>query len=399
MKRVVFVIALLGISTSIAQGAMAKEKFLIQPVQVGNETVRYNQGVATVELFNRQGSVQIQPMPVDHGSLAFFVGVYNAGQLPANIDITNFSIDASGQPLAVFSRQDLEKKAKNRAMWTQIGIAALGGLAAAGAASQRDTYHSSFYTPRGSYHGFYSAPSAYGQIQAAAITAGTGYAIYNVQQRLDQTRRELADSVVQLSTIDPDRSYGGKIVLAKIKDKALPKIVTINLDWNGERYPFSFRLVKPGTPAPIYTNLAPVAQELPVDGVSDSAGSAGAVVETGLATSAAGTSAPIQISPVDLDAELASAARTMKTPMAFMEKTTVSKVRADGNSLVMTALVDQKGATVTENGRRQIIRRICETNPTLLKAGAAVRIDLFEGVNTRGPAFDTVAATRKDCSI
>src|SRR3546814_6144696 len=56
--------------------------------------------------------------------------------------------------------------------------------------------------------------------------------------------------ILQLSTVDPDRSYGGKIVLAKIMDKKLPKIVTINLDWNGERYPFSFRLVKPGTPAP-----------------------------------------------------------------------------------------------------------------------------------------------------
>lgn len=398
MKRVIFAIALLGISTSIAQGAMAKEKFLIQPVQVGKETVRYDQGVATVELFNRQGSVQIQPMPVDHGSLAFFVGVYNAGQLPANIDITNFSIDAGGQPLAVFSRQDLEKKAKNRAMWKQIGIAALGGLAAAGAASQRDTYHSSFYTPRGSYHGYYSAPSAFGQIQAAAITAGTGYAIYNVQQRLDQTRRELADSVVQLSTIDPDRSYGGKIVLAKIKDKTLPKIVTINLDWNGERYPFSFRLVKPGTPAPTYTNLARVAQELPVNDVSHNAVSAGAVVETRPATATA-ASAPIKMSPVDIDAELASAARTIKTPMAFMEKTTVSNIRADGNSLVMTALVDQKGAIVTENGRRQIIRRICETNPMLIKAGATVRIDLFERAAARGPAFDTVVATRKDCAI
>src|SRR3546814_15278403 len=98
--------------------------------------------------------------------------VCSSDLLPANIDITNFSVQAGEQSLAVFSRHDLEKKAKNRAMWTQIGIAALGGLAAAGAASQRDTYRSSFYTPRGSFHGYYSAPSAIGQIQAAAITAG-----------------------------------------------------------------------------------------------------------------------------------------------------------------------------------------------------------------------------------
>src|SRR3546814_16195619 len=81
---------------------------------------------------------------------------------------------------------DLEKKAKNRAMWTQIGIAALGGLAAAGAASQRDTYRSSFYTPRGSFHGYYSAPSAIGPIQAAAITAGTGYAIRSEERRVGE---------------------------------------------------------------------------------------------------------------------------------------------------------------------------------------------------------------------
>src|SRR3546814_13805496 len=97
-------------------------------------------------------------MPVDHGSLAFFVGVYNAGQLPANIDITNFSVQAGEQSLAVFSRHDLEKKAKNRAMWTQIGIAALGGLEAAGAASPRATYRTRFHTPRGPFHRFFSPP-------------------------------------------------------------------------------------------------------------------------------------------------------------------------------------------------------------------------------------------------
>src|SRR3546814_17400247 len=93
--------------------------------------------------------VQTCALPIYHGSLAFYVGVYNAGHVPANIDISNFSIRAGDQTLAVFSRQELEKKAKNRAMWTQIGLAALGGLAAAGAASQRDTYHSTFSTQCG----------------------------------------------------------------------------------------------------------------------------------------------------------------------------------------------------------------------------------------------------------
>src|SRR3546814_16915836 len=112
-------------------------------------------------------------MPVDHGSFAFFVGVYNAGQLPANIDITNFSVQAGEQSLAVFSRHDLEKKATNRAMWTQIGLAALGGLAAAGAASQRATYPSSFYPQPGSFPVSYSSPTHIRHVQADAITART----------------------------------------------------------------------------------------------------------------------------------------------------------------------------------------------------------------------------------
>lgn len=259
MSRTAIFLAIVGLSAASANDALAKPKFVVQPVQVGNETVRFEQGEATVELYSERGSVQIQPLPTDHGSLAFYVGIFNAGDQPANIDITNFTVRAGSQPLPVFSRQELEKKAKNRAMWTQIGLVAVGGLAAAGAASQRDTYRSTLYTPRGVYRGYYSAPSTAGQIQAAAITAGTGYAVYKVQEQLDRTRQELANSVVQLTTVDPGESYGGKIVVAKIKDKKLPKEVTVELNWNGEIYPFHFRLAKPGTPQPVFTNKLPLA--------------------------------------------------------------------------------------------------------------------------------------------
>src|SRR3546814_19024650 len=111
MKRLVCAVVTLGLSSGAAQDVKAKEKFLSQPVQVGSETLRCDQGVATVELFNRQGSVQIQPMPVDDGSLAFFVGVYNPGQLPAHIDITNLSVQAGEPSLAVFSRHEIRREA------------------------------------------------------------------------------------------------------------------------------------------------------------------------------------------------------------------------------------------------------------------------------------------------
>ena len=82
-----------------------------------------------------------------------------------------------------------------------------------------------------------------------------------------------------------------------------------------------------------------------------------------------------------------------------MDKTTVSKIEAQGDRLMLTALVDQKGAILTDSGRRQLVRKICETNGPLLGAGATVHLDLFEKGQAKGPAFGSVTATRRDCMI
>ena len=230
---------------------------VVQPVQIGAETVRFTQGVPTVELQLQNGAVQIRPLPMERGSIAFSVAVFNGGTGSANIDIANFDVATGDRRLAVFSVDDLIRKAKNRAMWSQIGLALAGGIAAAGAASQRDTYTSTFYTPRATYHSVYSAPSAWGQVQAAAITAGTAYGVVAIQNQLDRTREALGNEVVQLSTVDPGQSYAGKIVVEKIRGARLPQRVTVTVDWNGERYPFAFQLAKAGTPQPVFTALTP----------------------------------------------------------------------------------------------------------------------------------------------
>lgn len=184
---------------------------VVQPIQIGSETVRYQQGVATVDLRLQRGAVQIRPLPLDHGSLAFSVAVFNGANVPANIDSTSFEGQAGEQHLAVFSVNQLAKKAKSRAMWKQIGLAALGGLAAGAAASQRDTYSGTVHTPYGAYTSYYSAPSAIGQLQSMAIAAGTGVGIAQIRNNLDRTLEALGNDVVRMSTIDPGQTYGGKI--------------------------------------------------------------------------------------------------------------------------------------------------------------------------------------------
>lgn len=307
--------------------ALAKTKMLVQPIQLEGESVRYRQGTATVALFKDRGSVQIEPLPLDHGSLAFFVVVFNSSDEPANIDITNFTAQSGKQQIAAFSVEELQKRAKNRAMWSQIGIAALGGLAAAGAASQRDTYRGALYTPHGVYRSVYSAPSTAGQIQAAAITAGTGYAVYDIQRNLDRTRRELADSVVQLSTIDPGRSYGGKIVLAKLKDKQLPNKIDLDLKWNGEDYPFSFQLAKPGTPAPVFTELR-TAEEFGKRPVQPNAMSASEAIQSEIEAPATATQQAEASVGAEQDADVAVAATQTAEPVAAPDQQS-SKIDAE----------------------------------------------------------------------
>lgn len=237
---------------STASAAIAGDKSVLQPVQVGEETVRFDRGVPTTDLQLPHGAVQITPLMMDHGGLSFGIAVLNNGDQPANIDVTNIEARAGAQVLPVLTRDQLEAKAKNRAMWASIAMAAIGGLSAAAAASQRDEYRSTLITPRGTYRAVYSAPSTAGQVQAAAIAAGTGITLANIQGQLDATRAELGANIVQITTVDPNESYAGRIVLTKIKNKAMPQRVDITVHWNGEDYPFAFQLAKKGTPMPIF---------------------------------------------------------------------------------------------------------------------------------------------------
>lgn len=248
--------------------SFAGDKRIVHPVQVGSESVRFEQGVATVDLEKGRGAVQITPLPFDHGSLSFSVAVLNSGTEPANIDIFNFVSRAGAQELPVFSKDELESKAKNRAMWASIALAAVGGLGAAAAASQRDHYRSTLLTPRGTYRYSFSAPSTAGQIQAAALVAGTGYGIAQIQSRLDATRAALGANIVQLTTVDPGESYAGQIVLTKIKAKALPQRVDMVVRWNGEEFPFAFLVAKRGTAAPEWKPIAVSSPAAPAEPAS-----------------------------------------------------------------------------------------------------------------------------------
>lgn len=200
---------------------------------------------------------------MDHGSLVFNVAVFNTGGQTANIDVTNFTLGTDALTVNAMTAETLEKKAKSRAAWAQMGLALAGGITAAAAASQRDTYRSTFVTPRAVYRSYYSAPSAIGQVQATAAIAATGVGIASIQSRLDDTLDAIGSQIVQMTTVDPGDSYGGTIIFEKFRFTTLPMRITLNVDWNGRTYPFTFQVAKPGTPVPPFS-VAIEAEKPPV---------------------------------------------------------------------------------------------------------------------------------------
>lgn len=233
----------------------ASDKVLIQPIQIGTETVRYLKGTPTLDLERERGAVQISPNgPVKDGYL-FQVAIYNDGDGPINFGIENFRVEAANQNLSAYSRDDLVRRAENRATWAKIGLALVAGMAAGAAASQRNTYRATTYSPYGTYRTIIRTPSYFGQWQAASILDSAGDGIGSIQYQLDRTREMLGDRIIQMTTVDPGDSYAGSIVIPKLKSGKLPAQFRIVALMNGEEYPFTFQLAQRGTPAPQFNAI------------------------------------------------------------------------------------------------------------------------------------------------
>jgi len=167
-----------------------------------------------------------------------------------NIGLEDIYAAANGDPLTVFPVEELERQAKRKAWWSKFAIGMLGGVSAGLASSRRDTYHSTITGPYGSYSVHSSYPSLAGQLQADRIQMNTAFGISAIQYQLDRTIEMVNDHVVQRTTIDPGSTYGGLIILDKLKKGDPPYELNLDVDWNGERYSFAYVMQKPGKPVP-----------------------------------------------------------------------------------------------------------------------------------------------------
>jgi hypothetical protein len=236
-------------------GQASAADLILYPVQVGSETIRYRTGIPTLNIETPTGAVTVTPLPLDHSHATFGIAVYNKGDDSTNFGIENVTASVNGKPILVLSSEELQKRAKSRSAWSAIGVALLTGVAAAAASTAHTTdhYYGNVRTPHGTY--FWSSSyrdNTIGVLGAsAAVAAGTA-GIVGIQNRLEYTLGTLATDIVQTTTIDPDNSYGGEVVIEKPSGINLPYDVTVTLHFNGADYPFTFRMTEQGKnrPAP-----------------------------------------------------------------------------------------------------------------------------------------------------
>ena len=234
----------------LATAADAGKPFDIHGLVVGNEGARYVKGVPTIDLQQQRGAIELRSLGFYNNRPMFAIAFYNAGAEPVNIGLEDIHVVVNGTPLRVFPLEELERQAKHKAWWSQFAIAMLGGVSAGLAASQHDNYHATITGPYGMYSVNASYPSLAGQLQAENISMNTAWSIAAIQYQLDRTIELINDHIIQRTTVDPGSSYGGLIIMDKLKQGDPPFELHLDVDWNGERYPFEYVMQKPGQPVP-----------------------------------------------------------------------------------------------------------------------------------------------------
>jgi hypothetical protein len=236
------VLTAFALSSLIVAGP-AYGKITIKPAPEPNQVVKFDRGIPTIEedIPEQKAAVRVVPLPgLDHGSLTFKVAVYNKSKENMNVGVENISFLHGEQKMAVFTKEQLESKAKKRAMWSQIGYAMLAGAAAA---AQNNNTTVTTYAPGGRVYRTVIDRPGLSDGQIATVAAGGG-AIALSQIGLNKTLEMLNDEIIQTTTLDPDSGYGGRIVCEKLKKAKPGEVVTLAVEVNGERHLFRFKVDK-----------------------------------------------------------------------------------------------------------------------------------------------------------
>lgn len=212
MKYAIAAIALV-MATPAHAGDYASE-----PIAAATDLVTYAKGTPAVTRETDSIVVTVVPMEAYFGRPSFYVEVFNKTQVPFNFGTESITVSAEGEkkPTEVYTREELEDQAQNRAMWAGV-VAGLAGMS-----SGYSSYSSTTHTPYGSYR---TTGSYY---NTALASYRTDRLMSGISAGLEQRLADARNNALQKTTVQPGEGYGGRIVLSKPKAK-FPVPVTLNI--------------------------------------------------------------------------------------------------------------------------------------------------------------------------
>lgn len=222
MKRFLF-IGLMAMAVPAVAG-----DFKSKPIPSDADSLSYYRGTPVVERATAFGKVRITAIGEETGKPAFVVEILNESEAPINFGTENISVSVVGQkkPTIVYTANDIQRMVQNKANWAAFGAAMAG-------ASATNTS--------------YGSACGYGGCVTASVTTPNYIAQANAARQVRDIRNyeagridELAQNYLQLTTVQPGESYGGRVAISKPKPKKWPAAVSMTV--LGEV--FSFEMTK-----------------------------------------------------------------------------------------------------------------------------------------------------------
>jgi len=191
--------------------------FQSKPIPAEADSLTYYKGTPIVERTTTFGKVRITSIGEETGKPAFVVEILNESETPLNFGTENISASVAGQkkPTVVYTANDIQRMVQNKANWAAFGAAMAG-------ASATNTS--------------YGSACGYGGCVTASVTTPNYFAQANAARQVNDIRNneagridELSQNYLQLTTVQPGESYGGRVAISKPKPKKWPAALTLTV--------------------------------------------------------------------------------------------------------------------------------------------------------------------------
>lgn len=225
----------------------------------------YRDGRATL-ISKKQFIVLVSPTKITREGkerLRLIVSVANPSSVAFDLDTSNFSATVDGRPLKIFTYEEITQEIKTQQAWAALAVALGGAMQAASAQQQAsytttsgtynsnttgnfnaygtrsNTYGSYATTTAGTYSGWTYNPAA-GQATANAVNEKTNANMALLEAQGKSAINEAAQTMLKKTTVLPQSSYGGQIVLGEFDLPRSGTTLELTAKIQGEIHTFLF---------------------------------------------------------------------------------------------------------------------------------------------------------------